>query len=323
MTDQNFCKKEQVEKLLKDLKLKVENFPQKFQKFIDNDKRFFYSTCFTKNNDKVFIKVAIKNDLSVFDSLIREATATKLIGDVTKIKIPKYCDGDFNAETPWFIHEYVEGESFGYFYELDKKYRDVRFTDQLLSNLAILYEASDQLLASDCFFRNLKKKDYQVYLNTFLSFEKYAQRENIQLDFTAILKLLEETKCLFAEKDIYIVAHGDFTLANNIVSGNDIYLTDWESVHINNFVDDLGRLWIQLWLYPNWRKKLLLNFVNGIGRNKKEKFKQIFRVVAINQSFSEIGGGSKLCEKKFSQGVINASLITINKALKGFDALLQ
>lgn len=313
-------KQEQIKELLKDLDLKAEKLPGEF---IKKNKRFFYSPCLTREGSKVFIKVAIKKEQAVLNSLTKEAIATKLVGDLTNIKIPRYYDSDLDAEMPWFIHEYVEGESLGYFYELDKKYKSEKFINPLLENLKILQESSVHLLNSDKFFKELKKNDYQIYLKTFLRFEEYFYEKDFNFDFKAIVKLLEESKPLFLEEDIYVVAQGDFTLANNIVSQDNIYLTDWESIHINNFADDLGRLWIQTWLYPDWRKRLLLSFVDRIDKNKKEKFKQVFRIVSINQAFSEIGGGSKLCEKKFSRRVTNASLATIDKALEGFDSLLR
>ncbi len=322
MTNQDFHKKEQVETLLKNLGLKVENFSQKYQEFVEKDKRFFYSSCFTKKNLKLFIKIAIKDSQFVFNSLAREALAIKAIGNITEVKIPKYCDGNFDAPLAWFIDEYVEGEPLGYFYELNKKYNQTKFIDQLLSNLIVFYKSSDRLFAQNRFFKNLKKNDYQVYLKTFSSFKRYAQRKNIRLNFAAMFDLLEKVKPFFMDEENYVIAQGDFTLANNIVSDDGIYLIDWESIHIDNFADDLGRIWIQTWLYPDWRRKLLSRFMNRIDSDRREKFKEIFRVVAINQAFSEIGGGSKLCEKRFSQGVIDASLITISNALKGFDFLI-
>ena len=316
-----FRKQEEIKTLLKELNLQAENSPEPF---IEKDKRFFYSPCLNAQGKKVFIKMVIKKEHGVIESLRREAIATKLIGQHTNIKIPKYCDSDFETEMPWFIHEYAIGEPMGFFYELKEKYKEQKFIDQALANLDALYKATQFLVETDIFFRNLKENNYNVYLKTFLGAQRrYGSDKILEINFEEIMNLLEKNKKFLQDKKNYVIAQGDFTLANNIVCNDGIYIIDWESLHINNFGDDIGRLWIQTWLYPKWRQKLLLTFLNNIAEDKQEIFKQIFRIVAISQAFSEIGGGSKMCDPKFSSGVIAASLETITRALKGFDSLLE
>jgi len=121
-----------------------------------------------------------------------------------------------------------------------------------------------------------------------------------------------------------IFAHGDFTLANQIVSDENgkVYLSDWDSVRIDNIAADLTHLWVQTWRYKDWRRKLLLEFLNSLSEKDRNRFKEIFRITAIEQAMAEIKWNSVACKKKYKKGVVDVSIKTIKTALEGFEGLM-
>jgi hypothetical protein len=56
---------------------------------------------------------------------------------------------------------------------------------------------------------------------------------------------------------------------------------------------------------------------------RKERFKNIFRITAIEQSLAEIRWNSALCDKKYKKGVIDISMKVIKTALEGFEGLMN
>ena len=294
--------------------------------FIEKKKRF-YAACVQKDGKNLFLKVRLADDNGSVFALEKEMRITKILtenGKISgKVNFTKFAGGSFNEIPEWYTHEYVEGKLLGSFYEMPAKNEKEIYAINVVKNLVGLQSVSDIFKAEaekSGIMKHIKKRGYDDYKNTieFYRKEKVGKRK---INFEKMLALIEENKKALDED--LVVAHGDFTLANQIVSENDeIFLSDWESVRIDNFAADLAHLWVQTWRYPAWRKKLLEAFLNGIPEGKKEKFKSIFRITAIEQSLAEIRWNSALCDKKYKKGVIEVSMKVIKTALEGFEGLL-
>lgn len=297
------------------------------REFVEKRKRF-YAACVQKDGKSLFLKARLADDNGSIFALEKEMRITKILtenGKISgKVNFTKFAGGSFNEIPEWYTHEYVEGKLLGSFYEMPTKNEKEIYAINVVKNLIGLQSVSD-IFKSEAeksgIMKHIKKRGYEDYRNT-IEFYRKEKVGNGKINFEKILALAEENKTIL-DKDL-VVAHGDFTLANQIVSENDeIYLSDWESVRIDNLAADLTHLWAQTWRYSLWRKKLLEAFLNSLPEDKKEKFKNIFRITAIEQSLAEIRWNSVLCDKKYKKGVIDMSIKVIKTALEGFDGLRE
>ena len=119
----------------------------------------------------------------------------------------------------------------------------------------------------------------------------------------------------------FVIAHGDFTLANFFIHQKKVYLTDWEHCHLDNFAYDISHLWIQLWRYSVWRKKLISDFISLCPKNKIVEFEELFRAVMLTEALGELRWTSELCQKKYRPGAIKNAHKTIKNSLKSFNQL--
>ena len=121
----------------------------------------------------------------------------------------------------------------------------------------------------------------------------------------------------------FVLTHGDFTLANFFINKNKVYITDWEHVRLDNRAADISHLWIQTWKFPAWRKKLLSCFISKLPKNKRDRFKEIFRVIIITEALGELAYSIYICPKKQVNNSKRSAKKTIESSLKGFDSLLN
>ncbi|MFA6097653.1 MAG: glycogen/starch synthase [Candidatus Paceibacterota bacterium] len=297
------------------------------KEFIEGKKRF-YSAPVTKGGKKLFLKARLADDNGSVFALEKEMKITKILTENAqmsgKVNFTKYAGGSFGEIPEWYMHEYVEGRLLGSFYEMPAKNEKEIYAKNAVKNLLGLQGISDVFKAEaekSGIIKNIKKRGYEDYKNT-IGFYRKEKVGNGKVDHEKISDLLEKNKKELDED--LVVAHGDFTLANQIIDERgDVYLSDWESVRIDNMAADLTHLWVQTWRYPAWRKKLLGIFLNELPEARKERFKNIFRITAIEQSLAEIKWNSALCDKKYKKGVIDISIIVIKTALEGFEGLLS
>jgi len=324
-------------KTISDIKNKINNLAEskglKITKsvdcFIKKEKRFYaHSVIEKKSGKKVFLKARITAGKGSIYGLEKEMeiarimTENKIISE--KVNFTNYLDGSLKETPEWYTHSYVEGDLLGSFYNLPRKNQKEIYIKNIVKNLRGLQCVSDAFIKEakkNGVIKYIKKRDYKDYKAT-IDFYKKKKTGNGKIDFESVYKLLEKNKDLLNKN--LVVAHGDFTLANQIIEDGSgkIYLSDWESVRIDNIAADLTHLWVQVWRYKKWRTKLLQEFISSLAKKENEYFHEIFRVIAIEQSLAEIKWNSALCERKYKKGVIDASLETIEKALGGFEGLL-
>lgn len=308
---------------------KKENFEMKkpLKDFILKKKRFYASSAH-QNGKKIFLKARIIDDNGSVAGLKKEMGITKLMTEnksiAGKVNFTKFLGGSVSEIPEWYAHEFVEGKILGDFYDIPKKILSENYVEGVVENLRNLQTATKDFIKDAekiGIIGSIKKRGYDDYKNTIAFYEKEKVGKN-KINFAKISELFENNKKLLDEDPV--IAHGDFTLANQIV-GDDgkIYLSDWESVRIDNIAADLAHLWVQSWRYPQWREKLLGTFLENLPDDKKENFKTIFRLMAIEQSLAEIRWNSELCEKKYKKGIIDMSIKVIQTALEGFEGFVR
>jgi aminoglycoside phosphotransferase (APT) family kinase protein len=322
-------------KTIKDIDRKIEKLAEKenfeitkpVSDFIKKGKRF-YACSVIKDGRKIFLKARIIDDYGSVYGLKKEAEITKMITRNKKISdsfnFTKYIKSSFKNPPEWYMHEYVEGKLWGVFYDMPKENEKTVYIKIAIENLRNLQSVSEVFIKEaekNGIIRDIKRRDYGDY-KAAIDFYRKEKTGNGKIDFKAVYELLEKSKNLLNEN--LVVAHGDFKLDNNII-GKDgkIYLSDWESVKIDNVAADVTHLWVQTWRYKDWRSKLLKEFIRNLSKKEKDYFYDVFRITAMEQAMAEIRWNSVLCEKKYKKGVIDISLKTIKNSLKGFDFLLD
>ncbi|MDF1498449.1 MAG: glycogen/starch synthase [Patescibacteria group bacterium] len=294
--------------------------------FIKKQKNY-YAHSVMKGGQKIFLKARITANKSYIFGIEKGMEISRIMTKNKKIanrvNFTGFLEGSLKDIPEWYAYNYIEGDLLGDFYEMPKKHEKDSYIKNSVTNLRNLQSVSDEFIKEaekNGVIKYIVKRGYEDYFNTVQYYEKQKVGYG-KIDFASVYALLEKNKELL-NKD-FVIAQGDFTLANQIVSGKNgkIYLSDWDSVRIDNIAADLTHLWVQTWRYHDWRKKLLQEFLESLPAKDKDRFKEIFRIIVIEQAMAEIKWNAELCKKKYKKGVINISLKTIKIALEGFEGL--
>ncbi len=293
-----------------------------------NKKKRFYAHSVLADGKKVFLKARIVDDSGSIIGLEKEMEILKIMTRnkeiAKKVNFTEYLDGSLEEVPEWYTHKYIEGELLGDFYEMPNENERYTYIKSIVKNLLNLQSISTIFIEKakeNGVMKYIKIRSFGDYKDT-IDFYKREKVGDGKIDFDSVHNLLEKNKELFNNN--LVVSHGDFTLANHIIGRNKkVYLSDWESVRIDNIAADITHLWVQTWRYPKWRSQLLLEFLNSLSSQEKKNFREIFRVVAAEQAMAEIKWNSKLCKRKYKKQVIDISIRTVRAALEGFDELLK
>lgn len=310
-----------VEKKMKSLGL---TSTLKMADFVKNKKRFYAGPVLIDKKKKVFFKILIVNDYPPTESIKKEIKIRDFLTKYhDKIFFPHLLKYDNKNMPYWFISQYQEGPLLGYFYDLyNEDHKNITLVvDTLFELHKIPYNVLESILKIKEFY--LWVNDFQGHIDLIKSYETGIEK-NIaeEIDFTEIYQFVKNKEALF-QKTSFVLTHGDFTLANMVISEGKLFLTDWEHTHLDNFVHDIAHLWIQLWRYPVWRQKLLLEFIRRLPKNKIEEFKNLFRAVIIIEALGEIRWSLDLCPSEYKVAAKKINLKTIKESLKGFNHLLK
>jgi len=294
--------------------------------FIKKQKNY-YAHSVMNGDQKIFLKARITANKSYIFGIEKGMEISRIMTKNKKIanrvNFTGFLEGSLKDIPEWYAYNYIEGDLLGDFYEMPKKHEKDSYIKNSVTNLRNLQSVSDEFIKEaekNGVIKYIVKRGYEDYFNTVQYYEKQKVGQG-KIDFAGVYALLEKNKELL-NKD-FVIAQGDFTLANQIVSGKNgkIYLSDWDSVRIDNIAADLTHLWVQTWRYPDWRKKLLQEFLESLPAKDKDRFKNIFRITAIEQAMAEIKWNAELCKKKYKKGVIDISKKIIKTALEGFEGL--
>ncbi len=310
-----------IKEKLKELELKP---VLKLSKFIKENKRFYSAPCINKKGEEVFFKIIIADEISPTEAIKREIKIRNFLIDFkNKLTYPILISWDDKNFPYWFLSQYFEGKLFGHFYNLYSK--NDKYISLLIDALFSLHKIPKNSIKKISKIKGfyLWERDFDKYLKLVKEYQIGIEKEIAKkIRFTEIYKLFKEKKG-FLEKSPLVFVHGDFTLANFVDSSGKLIIADWEQAHLDNFVYDLSHLWIQLWRYPSWQKKLISEFIYRLPKRKIKEFKEIFRIVIISEALGELRWSINLCQKKYRNGAIRAALKTISASLKGFDNLLN
>lgn len=308
-------------KTLKELNLRPAFSIDKFKK---KNKRFYSTRCETENNDEVFLKILISKEIVPALWLKKEALFTEFISDFAEAKkglnIPIYLSSQMNKKPYWFMHQYLPGSLTGHHFKIYKKGLSPKIRNKIIDNIVSLQSISYKKNKKALNKINLPKRTYKEYIEKIKRFEKIINKNNDkEIDFKEIYKFFEQRKKYFNAKE-FVLAHGDFTLANLFINKGNVYLTDWEQAHLDNFAADVARMWIQTFNYPKWRKKLVLYFLSKIPAKSQKKFKESFRAITIVEALVEFASSPK--SKKESK-IKKMQKQTLACAIKGFNHLIN
>ncbi len=314
--------KNKIEKRLKELELKPKS---SINQAIKNERHLFSSICYTKTGKKVFFKTLLRNEKHFYLSLLREMKTVKFLTESPAFKnfnITPYLDGNIKDSPHWFTHDYIEGDIIGDFYEIHSPYQNKKYISLIVKNLRVLQSIPKAVINKiQGAVKEIRVVNYKAYPRLVKEFRDSVKEPNLEIDFNKIYEFLADYQN-YLPSFKKIITHGDFTLANHIFSKGKIYLTDWEWVRLDNIASDIAHLWIQTWLYPQWRKTLLSTFLSSFPNKEQEEFKKTFRLTTIIQSLAEIRWNAQICKKKYKKGTIAASEKAIQDALRGFNYFL-
>lgn len=299
-----------------------------FVEFVKKRKQYYSTPCLTADGKSVFFKILIIDNKGSAIALQREAEITKFLTDCPELKqklnISAFVDADTKNFPYWFIHQYIEGPLVGHFYQLFREGKKEKYIPRIIDNLIGLQDIPHKKVQE--LFRqkkyNLWSRTYSEYQKTISSYQKEIGDKKGKIAFQKIYKFFEDRKTLL-RKTKYVLVHGDFTLANFFINKETAYLTDWEHSHLDNFAYDVSHLWIQLWRYPSWRRKLIKDFIAKIPKEKINEFKELFRTTIIAEALGELHWSSEICEKKYKQGAIKNGHKSIKNSLKSFEQLIK
>lgn len=310
-----------IDRLVKDKLKELELKPElNLAGFIEKSKRFYSTPCLTGKDELVFLKILIQKDKKAASSLKKEVKITKFLSSFSQksahFNLPLLIESQTKKQPYWLLHQYLPGPILGYHFTVYQTGMQKGIIEKIINTLLALQTIPFQKIPG------LYQKTFPEILKTAQYFENKLKLKKAEktIDFVQIRQFLKKQKKYF-KKENFVLAHGDFTLANLFLNNGRLYLTDWELAEINNFTSDLSRLWIQTYQYPIWRKSLVLRFLERQPASKKPVFKQLFRTMAIIEAIKELACDylahpqttqlKKMCQK------------TIKASFKGFDNLLN
>lgn len=291
--------------------------------FLAKKKRFYAAPVLNSLNKKVFFKFLIVDDPVPKETIKKEIEMRNLMlnfqDEITFPHLIKYN----NQTLPfWFISEYLEGDIFGFLYELFVSEKSI--VSLLVNTLVALHKITEKNLTSilkNHFF--LKRDSFNQPVVILTSFEEKIDSDlKPRINFQKIhhfVKLREK----YFQNHKTILAHGDYTLNNMVLRNKQMILTDWESACLSNIASDIAHLWIQLWRYPELRQNLVFDYVKTLPENEINEFKRLFEAKVIFEALAELIWNIKICPPKYHKALIEICIKTTDTALEGFDSLLK
>jgi len=310
-----------VQQKLEDLSLNPE-LP--LSKFIKRKRRFYAVPCRTKEHQRVFFKIVLVKGEKTKRLFKREIKANLFMQRKRSIAVPSIISAETKKTPYWFTREYVYGFPTGYFYDISKAAQKKEVAEKIAGNLFALQNISIPFSRKINSSEILEERKFQNYHKIIKRRESLVSaKDKKDIDIKAVYNLLEELKKKYADQVDLVFCHGDYTLANFLLSSEKVYVTDWEHLRLDNFCVDLAHLWIETWKFPKWRKALLNHFASKIPARKQEMFKEIFRIVVISNALGGLAFGIHLCPKADVEGARKSAKAAIKAALIGFDPLLS
>lgn len=288
--------------------------------FQEQGKRFYTTPGRTNDNKQVLFKMLISRRREDASRLKKEITISRALNKAAPKRrglntIP-LLKANAKKYPYWLLRKYLPGPIIGFHFKIFNIGLKKTVREQIADNVLAFQQIPCEKLAN-----TLKQKKPSEYLKIIKGFEDHLKRiqKSKVINIRAFYSFFEKQKAQLA--DNLVLSHGDLTLANFFVNKGRVYLTDWELAKIDNLAADMARLWIQTYQYPHWRRALVLRFLSHLAENKKENFKQAFRIIAATEAFSELT--CNLISSSPNPQLQNAAQKTIQLAKKGFDNVIN
>jgi thiamine kinase-like enzyme len=312
--------KEKIGEKLKELELTPEIPIEKFLKTYKTNKHRYFSPCKTKKGGVVGFYARLHNNLDAKQKFINEIKFLEILKkEKIKIKkfVPKILDARIETDFEWFIREHPKPLPLGH----SRKAFSPISLNIIKKTTKIVFDITK--IPPEKFSEiKLKKFDIKNYLAK-ESFKGLANRGIIpeEVSWQAI-KMVEKTLPLL-EKENSCFVHGDLNLGNILANQKEIWIIDWELIHLNNFAYDIGYLWAHLWEEKqSLRKKMMESYIANLSSSQFLKFKKLLPIVA---SYIALGGIEfKKRETKINRELRRNFYIKLLKsATKNFNALIK
>ena len=298
--------------------------------FKQKEKRFFATPCYSaswgnKKNEVIFFKMLISPEMKDSLSLKKEALLTEFLYKESRqdqrITFPKFIAKNIAQYPFWLLREYLPGKIIGYHFKIYKSGLKINTRKKIVDTVLALQNIDYRKISGFI----LEKRTYQDYFAALKKIENELKlwrkgKYQNEIDFKKIFSFFEEQKKYFKQENLALT-HGDLTLANFFLNKEGLFLTDWEWARLDNSAYDICRLWIQTFKYPNWRRSLLDDFLKTLPQNKKQAFKESFRLIAVSEAISEFFGNLLRTQRKTN--LKQSMKQTINLSLKGFNQLIN
>ncbi len=278
--------KKKIERKIKELGFKPKISPSQFFKIHGQNKHRYFSPVETQKGKLVAFYARCHNNIDAKEKFIREAKFLRQIQESNspiKRVIPKILNWNKEKDFEWMFREYITGTPMGHSRKIT-----LAPTKKQIKELTTLIPKISRIPSSSFSGSKLKKFNCQNYLteNLYVSFLKRGIISQVIEE--KLVKIIKETMPLLKKENHYL-AQGDLNLGNIIIDKkNNVWIIDWELVHINNFAYDIGYLWAHLWgVKKELRKKLISEYLKNLNKEQLLKFKKLLPIVA---SYLSLGG---------------------------------
>jgi thiamine kinase-like enzyme len=274
---------EKIEKKLKELGLKPEISPSEFLKKHKNRKHRYFSACQEKNGKKVGFYSRLHFNLDAKNKFNQEIEfLLKLKENDFEIKknVPQIINFGKEKDFEWFEREFTEGKPLGFSRNLTQKI-NLRLVPKIVKIIFNIQKIPSNFLSK------IKSFNIKNYLAKEI-YEKLAKEKVLEKKLVFDIQNFIKKNWKLLQKENKYFCHGDLNLGNVISDKKNIWIIDWELVHLNNFAYDLGYLWSHFWqAKKDFRKSLILKFLKKLPKEKIEKFKIVFPIVV---AYLALGG---------------------------------
>lgn len=272
-----------IEKKLKELDLRPAISSRKFLKIHKTNKHRYFTPCLDKENKKLAFYVRLHNNLDAKEKFIREINFLKKLKKTNlKIKklVPEIKDYGVEEDFEWFLREYLEGLPLGHSWNLTQKL----FPGMVRKIIRAIFDISE--IPPDIIPR-LKKFHSENYLSQKV-YKNLVRKKIVPAELSEKIQNFIKSNFSLLEKENKYFCHGDLNLGNILSDRKEIWIIDWELIHLNNFAYDIGYLWAHLWeAKRTFRQKLMKSYIDDLSPLKFQKFKILLPIVT---SYLSLGG---------------------------------